>query len=171
MNVTPEFAELVEELLEQAELRGYRKGWVYYRMIELWGELGQMDWHIHDLEWLAQKLGYRKGWATHKFYELNEEKIRQEEARRAEQYRRDNQRARQQQKRQRGPSSYRERLARALEMAGIPFELWPISDSKEFKTYIRRASLKYHPDTGGSHDAFLQFTEIRKFLETDLSLS
>jgi superfamily II DNA or RNA helicase len=61
--VNPRFIHLLDELIAQQQMRGYRSGWVAYRFLDLKPGLP-------ELKECARRLGYSPGWAWHKHQEL-----------------------------------------------------------------------------------------------------
>ena len=55
----------VDALVRVQQLKGYQKGWVQYRMLELEGLC------LEDFYYAARLLGYKAGWAKYKWQEYN----------------------------------------------------------------------------------------------------
>ena len=69
LDVQPWAVELIEELLEKQQKGNYKKGWVYYKLIEhsLAKEFSLGSWRC-----FAEKLGYKKGWGWYQWQRIQE---------------------------------------------------------------------------------------------------
>lgn len=61
--------DLIDDLWKHCEEQGYKKGWVYYKFVELGHDVIQSDFN-----YMAEVLEYAKGWAWHKWNEYDAER-------------------------------------------------------------------------------------------------
>lgn len=64
----------LNQLLQKCEERGYKKAWVYYRIIEVFDKKLTYE----DYLLIAGKLGYKKAWANYKYQDAQRETGNQE---------------------------------------------------------------------------------------------
>ncbi|NEP31737.1 DEAD/DEAH box helicase [Moorena sp. SIO3B2] len=76
IQVNPEFVAYVDEIVENQQSTGKKKGWVFFRLIEhpRIQEFGLGDWR-----YVAKQLGYKPGWAWFKFQEVQEQSVKSQE--------------------------------------------------------------------------------------------
>ncbi len=62
----PEKIASVQELIDYQEEKGYQKGWVYYRLLEM----PELNLSLGDWREVARLLGYKAGWGWYKWREM-----------------------------------------------------------------------------------------------------
>lgn len=174
--IRSEFLSIFGEYLQKQRTRGYKIGWIWYKLIE------DLTPSIVEICWLAVIFGYSKNWAVYKVREFygsadveniyatiiryrnewlegfekswgneSEEQQYQEEY---EQQRQSRQRERQRQNYSSQQKSKTSEFVHQtyLKLLGLTFPFtW-----KELKKAYRQMALQAHPDTGGSTEAFRQ---------------
>lgn len=71
IEISSDIPSRIEELVRIAELNNYRKGWAYFKALELFPHPKTRT--LEFFKTLEKQLGYRRGWAKHKFKEFQEE--------------------------------------------------------------------------------------------------
>lgn len=107
----------------------------------VWYQLQQRyNWFsLEELQIIAQVLDYRPGWAFHQFKEWGRSP-------------------------QAAPPLPPSELQQSLELLELSLPI----DELALKRAYRQRSLQTHPDTGGSHAAFLRVNESYEFLKRQL---
>ncbi len=178
--IRPEFLSVFGEYLEKQRERGYKIGWIWYKLIE------ECIPSKLEICWLSVVFDYSDGWAFHKIREVHgyaepgsvsatikkyklewlsyfeqrwgvsEQQEKQQEYKEHKQYkeRRKYQEQKTSDSRQRQHRSTASTFAHQayLQLLGLtlPFTM------KELKSAYRRMALQVHPDAGGSAEAFRQ---------------
>jgi hypothetical protein len=62
--------QLIDELWEHCRNHGWKKGWVYYKFMELARNATQADF-----KYIASLLGYKEQWAWYKWNDYNMKKV------------------------------------------------------------------------------------------------
>lgn len=60
--------ERIDQIVIDQEIKGYKKVWAFYRILEVFGSDLKLDY----LKYLAKKLGYHYRWAIHKWQEIQD---------------------------------------------------------------------------------------------------
>lgn len=131
---------LHQELFELRETQQYRG----YRPGWVWYQLQQRyRWFsLEDLQLIADVLDYRSGWVYHQFKEWGPPQSSPP------------------------PPPVPTKLRQALELLGLKL---PITEPTLKRAY-RRLSIETHPDTGGSHEAFLHINQAYEYLKETLAV-
>lgn len=177
--IRPEFLSIFGNYLQKQRKRGYKIGWIWYKLIE------DLTPSIVEICWLSVIFGYSKSWAVHKvrdFHGLaNSNNIyltitahkyewlsyfeqrwgnEEEESQQQERERYQQQYEQQKQQKQQRQNSSKQHHSKAsgfvhhthLKLLGLTFPFtW-----KELKKAYRQMALQAHPDTGGTSEAFRQ---------------
>lgn len=130
----------LHEILELRETQQCRG----YRPGWIWHQLQQRyRWFsLDELQLIAQVLGYRSGWAFHQFKEWGPAQSAPPPS----------------------PPHLPTELRHALELLGVK----PPITEPTLKRAYRQRSIESHPDTGGSHEAFIRVNEAYEYLKGHL---
>lgn len=73
LEASPEHRAIVDQLLEIREKKGYKAGWVYYKLLE---HESIKAFGLGDWRYVASKLGYKSRWAGYKWQEVQALKLK-----------------------------------------------------------------------------------------------
>lgn len=147
--IRTDFKDFFEQLRLQQIEKEYKPGWIWYRILEALDRQEIDGLYFGELMFIVEKMGYRKKWATHKWEELDWKYKRF--------YFEENKQHKTNDRQWQGNSS------NSVEAALIFFETELPVSFNVLKQLYKQKALIYHPDVGGSHQAFIQ---LQKHYET-----
>jgi hypothetical protein len=162
LNVRRKFIELVIHKLAIAREKNFKPGWSAYEVMREIAENAEFNGiYFSELQYLARRLGYRPKWAEYRYDALDShlrlglfpghtEQTQSKSRRRAKSSR----------------SAYADPLGDALTFFGLnrPY------NERELKVAYRSLAIKYHPDTGGSHEQFLTLQTHYEVLQRHVAI-
>ncbi|MGL5805403.1 MAG: DnaJ domain-containing protein [Xenococcaceae cyanobacterium] len=155
--VRRKFYELVIHQLAFAKLLNYKKGWVWYQIKrELYEESEFEGFYLSELQYLARRLDYKPKWAYIAYSSLEEKyKLGHFPEGYAEPHSEPPRQPKQE------SQTYIDPLLNAIAFFGLERGF----TGSELKRVYRSLAIRCHPDTGGSHDAFIEFQKHYEILQ------
>lgn len=159
--VRRKFLDLVIHKLAIARELGYKRGWVWHDIKREIYESREFDGvYQSELAYLARRLHYRPKWAVHAYNGL-EERLQLGESPIKQQEQETRSQSNQWQEPPPKQKRYEDPLSLALEFFGLPRGFSWVELKKAYRSLV----VRYHPDTGGSHEDFLALQQHYKILQ------